>query len=75
VGDGVLREGVAMPRYRVELERVEYHHATVEVEAGSEAEAEQNALAEATADDYDCVNAEEHVEYVEEVDEDDEPDD
>lgn len=50
-----------MPRYRVVINRVEYHRAEIEVEADDEDRAEEEALDEVGTDDYECVSAEEDV--------------
>jgi hypothetical protein len=56
-----------MPKYLVELHRVEYCSQKILVDADSEFEAEEKVW-ELTSDEWSCVNAEEYVYYTKEVD-------
>lgn len=58
-----------MPRFKVEMLRVEYLRANLVVEADTEKETEERAYEDVTYDLYEVVSADESVECVEELDE------
>jgi len=55
-------------RYRVELSRVEYQYATIEVEAESEEAAREYAMSEVS--EWTCKDADQSVDSVEPMDDD-----